>query len=145
MVKRKRTVYLTGKCPTLGTTKLWAFGFADLGELLGLEVEEVRKKVREGELDPGDLESICKAWLEHHLGSGLEPLRDWLNKHTGVTPETPPPPKANPLDMVAGRIKPETPASPPPETPASPPPPPPEEDDVPKPPRRSFAISPRLG
>lgn len=43
-----------------GRRQLWAYGYADLAAALGVGYERVRQLVREGQLDPGDLEAIAR-------------------------------------------------------------------------------------
>lgn len=45
-----------------GPIRLWAFGYADLADLLGLKEATVRRLVGDEKFDPSDLGSICKAW-----------------------------------------------------------------------------------
>jgi len=49
--------------PNVGARKLWGYGIAMVAELLAVTNVEVRTLCKEGELDMGDLESICYAWL----------------------------------------------------------------------------------
>lgn len=42
--------------------RLWAYGYADLARLLVTTEEAVRIRAKRGKIQPGDLESICKAW-----------------------------------------------------------------------------------
>jgi hypothetical protein len=60
--KSVRTVIESGLVPKGGRPRLWAYGYADLAELLGTTQDGVRSRVKRGTLDPGDLVSICEAW-----------------------------------------------------------------------------------
>lgn len=46
-----------------GPRKLWAFGYADLADLLGVHPGSVRRLVARGKLDPGDLRSLVEVAL----------------------------------------------------------------------------------
>lgn len=45
-----------------GAVRLWAFSVADLGVLFDRGDEWVRVLIRQGRLDPTDLQSICDIW-----------------------------------------------------------------------------------
>ena len=60
--KSVRTVIESGLVPKGGRPRLWAYGYADLAELLGTTQDGVRSRVKRGTLDPSDLVSICEAW-----------------------------------------------------------------------------------
>lgn len=51
-----------------GAQRLWAFCVKDLGVLFDRGDEWVRLKIRSGELDPTNLESICRLWASKKVG-----------------------------------------------------------------------------
>jgi hypothetical protein len=54
----------TGRANAVGgRRKLWAFGYADLGALLGLGHRAIGLAIEQGRLDPRDLASIASFWL----------------------------------------------------------------------------------
>ena len=64
----RRTVTLCG--PHLvpsgknsGPTRLWAYGYADLARLFGMEETAVRKVVQRGGLDPANLSEVIDFYL----------------------------------------------------------------------------------
>ena len=57
-----RTVTLSRCTPDKGRPRLWAFGFDELGAILGLSALRVRRMIAAGKLDPGDLHAVCEAW-----------------------------------------------------------------------------------
>ena len=64
--KARRVVIESGKVPRRGRPRLWAYGVADLAELFGTTEAGIRQRAWRGTLDPGDLESICRAWARLH-------------------------------------------------------------------------------
>lgn len=50
----------TGRAPTKGRPKLWAYGYADLATFLGMTVGSLRIAVHEGRLDPSSLEELYR-------------------------------------------------------------------------------------
>lgn len=56
MEKQRRTVNLHPRTNGHGT--LWAYGFEDLAHLFRVSVRTVQRWIKQGELDPGDLQSI---------------------------------------------------------------------------------------
>ena len=59
----RRRVITRERAPRGGHTKLWGYGYETLSRLLGMTPGSLRNAVAAGRLDPGDLESICEAWL----------------------------------------------------------------------------------
>lgn len=51
-----------GKWQRTGHVALWAFGYADLAALFGVNEGAVRMMVQREQLDPRDLESVCRVW-----------------------------------------------------------------------------------
>lgn len=80
----------TGKLGGRGPA-LWAFGFEALAKLLGISVEACRRAVREGRLDPSDLEMVCESWMHYHPHRARQFVSDldWREKEdrTARTPE----------------------------------------------------------
>jgi len=62
--KSTRKVIESGLVPKGGRPRLWAYGYADLAELLGTTTEGIRCRVKRGTLDPGDLDDVCRAYHE---------------------------------------------------------------------------------
>lgn len=56
----RRWVIPANRAPRRG--RLWAFGYADLAALLGYSEGYLRHLVADGELDPRDLDAVCRAW-----------------------------------------------------------------------------------
>jgi prophage antirepressor-like protein len=56
----------SGKVPHKGRPRMWAFGYADLAELLGITEQSVRNMVAQGKLDPTSLEALCREWAKRH-------------------------------------------------------------------------------
>lgn len=76
----RRTVQLCKKVPRERGSKarLWAFGLADLAELLGTTETALAARLRRGTADfnPEDLETICRAWaLRNRAELAAEALR----------------------------------------------------------------------
>ncbi len=61
--RTRRLVRLTERTAAKAWTKLWAYSYADLADLLGITEGSVRKAVAAGHFDPTDLHSICRFWL----------------------------------------------------------------------------------
>jgi len=61
-----RRVHLTGRVPREGRPLLWAFGYADYGDLFEVEPESARQMVKRGQFDPSDLASVCRLWCKRH-------------------------------------------------------------------------------
>lgn len=59
---RRRYVFTSSITPRKGRPRLWAFGYADLAQLLGRSEAAVRQLVARGRIDPRDLASVCAAW-----------------------------------------------------------------------------------
>ena len=64
----RREVELTRNTPRSGKPRLWAFGFDELGELLGVRPLTARRMFEAGTLDPADLSAVCALWLAHRKG-----------------------------------------------------------------------------
>lgn len=94
-----RNVVVSKRCKP--RERLWAFGYADLAHLLGLEQGTLRGMVSQGTLDPGELEGLCQYWVERVITLGQMPghiemgyqdilakdkagLLKWLNEHTNT-------------------------------------------------------------
>ena len=60
----RRHVYVSKRTPNKGTTKLWAYGYADIAHLLGLEVEKVLGLVKYGKLKISTLEDLCAEFMK---------------------------------------------------------------------------------
>lgn len=48
--------------PRRGRPRLWAYGYADLAQLLGCSESAVRQLVARQRINPRDLSSVCAAW-----------------------------------------------------------------------------------
>jgi hypothetical protein len=57
-IRERRMVTVTHLAPPPSRARMWAFGYADLGELLGMTPAAVKKAVQRGHLDPGSIESV---------------------------------------------------------------------------------------
>ena len=53
-----RKVFTSGLTPKRGRPRLWAYGYADLAALFGMNEAAIRWHVREGNFDPSSLESV---------------------------------------------------------------------------------------
>ena len=60
-----RRVFVSDVGAEAGNRRLFAFGYADLAELLGFdEARQAAQHMLERGYHPGDLESVCRCWLE---------------------------------------------------------------------------------
>lgn len=58
----QRRVIASPRVPRRGRPRLWAYGYADLADLLDCSEGAVRQLVKRQRLDPRDLASVCRAW-----------------------------------------------------------------------------------
>jgi hypothetical protein len=47
-----------------GPVRLWAYGYDSLAALLGTSTGALRQVISRGQLDPANLDSVCRYWLK---------------------------------------------------------------------------------
>lgn len=52
-----------------GRRKLWAFSYNDLAYLYNVEVQTIKNLVCQGKIDPCDLSSVVKYYLDHRVNN----------------------------------------------------------------------------
>lgn len=70
---RRRSVLSSTACPRKGRPRLFAYGYEDLGALLGMSAGAVRKAVSRGLFDPSDLRSVCEYALRRGVVQAPSP------------------------------------------------------------------------
>jgi hypothetical protein len=83
----KRSVIQSGLIPKKGRPRAWAYGYADLAELLGTTEGAVRQLVYAGRLVPDDLRSIIRLYIEWNQDAVDRQLMDLNLKKIGKAVE----------------------------------------------------------
>ena len=76
MQEQKRVVSVTNRVVKKPRAKLWAWGLDDFADLLGISRSKLKNLIRDGEVDPDNLESVCMLWLRQIKSPNYKRLWD---------------------------------------------------------------------